>query len=133
MSISEFFKRLGAPLHNIVWSWGAVAEDGTVILRCWSHEVRIVEEKYQYIVLDDAYSRRAGGYSERVRHLQLISDKAEARIVIVTHVDAKNPQGKIGHFNSGALMKVTRLFKEGETTYVECEGIEQLRNGYRNV
>ena len=47
MSISEFFKRLGAPLHNIVWSWGAVAEDGTVILICWMHKLRRVEGKYE--------------------------------------------------------------------------------------
>ena len=112
---------------------GAVAEDETVILRCWAHEVRKVNGKYQYIVLDDAYSKRAGGYSERVRHLQRIKDGAKIRLVIVTDVDPKNPQGQIRDFKSDALMIGDNIFMEGEKTYVECDGIEKLTNGRRNV
>ena len=134
MSISEFFQRLGAPLHNIVWSWGAVAEDGTVILRCWMHELRKVDGKYQHEVLDLAYRNlNAPGYLERLNHIRLINDGANVRIVTVTDVDPINPQGNIRYYNSNALMIGTRIFTEGDKTYVECEGVEQLKNGYRVV
>ena len=135
MNISEFFIRLDAKLSNKMWSWGAVTEDGTVILRCWAHEIRrSIDGKYQCVVLDEAYSKKSGaGYTERVQHLQRIKDGAESRLVIVTDVDAKKPQGKIKQFNSSALMIGAKIFTEGEKTYVECDGIEKLTNGRRNV
>lgn len=136
MTISEFFIRLDAKLSNKLWSWGAVAQDGTVILRCWAHEIRPMKNgKGQcVVVLDDVrYSKKSGGYNERVEHLQLIKDGKKARIVIVTDVSGKEPQGKIKHFKSDALMIVTGLFTEGKITYVEYDGIEKLTNYSRNV
>ena len=132
MCITEFFKRLGAPLYNTLWSWGAQAEDGTVILRCWAHEVRKVDGKYQYIVLDESYTKK-NGYTERVNHLELIRNGAQFRIVSVTDVDSKKPTGKIKQYKSDALMIGTKVFNEGSKTYVECEGIEKLTNGCRNA
>lgn len=41
MTQSAFFAMLGAPLHNVRWSWGAVRpEDGAVFLRVWTDRMR---------------------------------------------------------------------------------------------
>jgi hypothetical protein len=44
MSQKDFFAKLGAPLVNVRWSWGAIRErDTTVFLRVWDHEVQTRE------------------------------------------------------------------------------------------
>jgi putative restriction endonuclease len=38
---TAFFERLGAPLKNARWSWGAVRpDDGTVFLKVWRDQMR---------------------------------------------------------------------------------------------
>ena len=50
-SPSAMFKRLGAPLHNVQWSWGAVRADGSVFLRVWQDETRKTEDGRRFIRL----------------------------------------------------------------------------------
>ena len=39
MSLSGYFRSLGAPLKNYRWSWGAVSPVGEVNLRVWTDEL----------------------------------------------------------------------------------------------
>ena len=43
MSIADQFKKVGAPLKNTRWSWGAVSEKGDVFLRVWDHDRRTID------------------------------------------------------------------------------------------
>ena len=71
MSISAFFSALGAPLHNIMWSWGAISNKGEVFLRVWQDQTRKINEKMYVRVTDYAYSGGSAdlGFSERQRHI----------------------------------------------------------------
>ena len=132
LAISDFYKRLKAPLANIQWSWGAQAEDGTVILRGWLHEVRKIDGKYQYLVLDDSWNDTSPlGYAERIKHLKLIEEGAKIRIVSMIVKDATQQIPHIKQYKSDALMIGTKIIRDGTLTYVEVDGIEKLTNGYR--
>ena len=133
LAISDFYKRLKAPLANVQWSWGAQAEDGTVILRSWAHQVRKVDGKSQHLMLDDSWINTGPlGYAERLRHLKLIEDGAKVRIVSMIVKDATQRILQIKQYKSDALMIGTKIIRDGALTYVEVDGIEKLTNGYRN-
>ena len=45
MSRSKLFEKLGAPLRNFRWSWGAVSESGDAYLAVWTDQFRRIKEK----------------------------------------------------------------------------------------
>ena len=56
-SPSELLRRLGAPILNVVWSWGAVRPaDGVVFLRVWQDRERKVDGKWYTMLTHDAVS-----------------------------------------------------------------------------
>ena len=85
MSLTKYFKTLGAPLHNTRWSWGAVRDDGTVILRVWQDESKVLDGvSHQRITFfqkfeDDPDNR---GFKERQGHLELIKAGAKSYMVM---------------------------------------------------
>ena len=93
MSLSKLFVKLGAPLANVRWSWGSVRPDGTVVLRVWQDRTKKFEEKsFVQLTHLEKYGDDRGsdnhGYSERLHHVQLIRNGANAILVMCL---AKNP------------------------------------------
>ena len=69
-AISWHFEDLGAPLHNIVWSWGALSrEKRDVFLRVWEDEIQ--HKDGEIIVQLSLHSKFIGGrnygYNERIK------------------------------------------------------------------
>ena len=87
MSLSSHFERLGAPLTNSRWSWGAVGGNGAVYLRVWQDRVvrrdgkQLVEVTHQE-KYGDGRGRDNLGYAERLRHVGLIRDGAPSFMVM---------------------------------------------------
>ncbi|MDA0910215.1 MAG: hypothetical protein O2809_01470 [Proteobacteria bacterium] len=85
MSLSKLFEKIGSPLKNNRWSWGAVRKDGTVFLRVWQDEKETVDGKkvfrvtnhQKYINMQDDL-----GYKERLEHIELIL-KGAAQVYLV--------------------------------------------------
>jgi hypothetical protein len=85
-SPSEFFRRLGAPLVNVVWSWGAVrGSDGVVFLRVWQDRERKVDGKWytmlahHEVFVEDPTNL---GWQERLAHVARIREGAPCYLVM---------------------------------------------------
>ncbi len=63
MGITELFEKLGAPLKNQIWSWGAVSEEGDVYLRVWQDRFRIIDGKQTVQVLHHRAFEKGRGKS----------------------------------------------------------------------
>ena len=90
MTISGFFEhRLGAPLRNKRWSWGAISPSGHVYLRVWADEFKTMVDGQRCVcILDPAWRGSSPlGYAERHDHVQLIRAGAKAFGVILTALD----------------------------------------------
>ena len=90
-SITDFFKHdLQAPLHNTVWSWGAVASDGKrQALRVWADQYTIVDGAFwmsvDYIAIPA--TQTSPGAPERRRHVDAMRAGVPTAGVIVTADD----------------------------------------------
>jgi hypothetical protein len=87
MTNKAFFERLGAPLANPRWSWGAERkEDGTVFLRVWKDECERIDGKFFMRLTANEYFEKNDpanlGYQERLRHIELVENGAMAYMII---------------------------------------------------
>ena len=123
MSVTTFFKSIGAPLANSRWSWGAVRTDGIVILRVWQDGTSRKEGKFLVQVTHlEKYGDGRGldnlGYAERMRHVELIRKGARAYLVMCLAQDPSVHEAprEIKSFNSKELFVGGALHAiEGET------------------
>ena len=87
-SITDFFKHdLQAPLHNAVWSWGAVSTDGKrQALRVWADEYKRVDGAWwvsvDYVLIPA--TQTSPGAPERKRHVEAMRAGVPTAGVIVT-------------------------------------------------
>ncbi|OFS71171.1 hypothetical protein HMPREF3173_18930 [Pseudomonas sp. HMSC08G10] len=75
MTQSEFFKRLGAPLKNTRWSWGAHRADGALVLRVWKDRTQQFDGRpFAMLTHHNRYADNQGnlGYKERNGHVEEI-------------------------------------------------------------
>src|SRR5687768_5825819 len=123
MSISDFFKKLGAPLKNTRWSWGAIRPaDEAVFLRVWQDR-KIVRERVIYMMVTHhekyANDEAALGYQERMQHVSKL--RAGSRCYMVMCL-AKNPNAsprKIRSFDHDRIFVGGSLVEHDGDTYVE--------------
>jgi hypothetical protein len=91
MSVSGFFRQLGAPLRNIRWSWGAVRADGTVVLRVWDDFIETINGN-RYVMVEYRPKPEPPpkdlGYWERRDHINLIRSGRPCLMVMCTAEDA---------------------------------------------
>lgn len=95
MSMTEMFKRLGAPLANSRWSWGGVDEQGRVIMRVWEHQRSGAVGGFQlFKLLDENDARRCSspGLNERKRHIDMVRNGALFGLLVVK---AKDPDASV--------------------------------------
>lgn len=67
---NHFEKVLHAPLKNKMWSWGAAAEDGSIVFRCWNDEW-VTRDGKQYMQVD--WGSVCNGGIERRMHLHMVT------------------------------------------------------------
>jgi hypothetical protein len=93
MSPAGLFKKLGAPLANVRWSWGSVrASDNIVFLRVWQDEGVKSGDKFIVQLTHNATPRDEVdemGHQERLKHIQLVRDGARCYLLLCRAVDNK--------------------------------------------
>ncbi|MGE0157107.1 MAG: hypothetical protein AB7T17_08780 [Geobacter sp.] len=128
MSLSSLFNRLGAPLHNSRWSWGAVrANDGSVFLRVWQDESKVINGKRFMRITANEYFQNNDpnnlGYQERLKHIQQIQTGAKSYMIVCVAQDITAIPRAIINFNSD------EVFEGGEL--ISSEGDMWLEFGKR--
>ncbi|CAE6931814.1 conserved protein of unknown function [Pseudomonas marincola] len=119
-SISQHFVNLGAPLRNVVNSWGAVREsDGAVFLRVWRDRRRQIDVRWFRQLLHKASELKVG-YVERIEHIDLIRAGAPAYMVIVTAADPEASPRKIGSYTPDRLVPIGELVEIDGEVWGEC-------------
>lgn len=109
--ISEHFADLGAPLRNIVNSWGAVRpSDGAVFLRVW-YDRKFKDEATgrTYRQLLHISSEHKVGYLERAEHIKRVRQGAPGFMVIVHAADEIARPRKIKDYNPEVLVPIGEL------------------------
>jgi hypothetical protein len=122
MSPTELFNTLGAPLTNNRWSWGAVRQDGIVLLRVWDDEkMNLSDHKYVRITAYEYFRNKSGdlGWNERLKHLELIKDGAQAYMVICFAVDVNAAPRKISTYSKQMLWKAGKWIEHEGDVWLE--------------
>ena len=88
MTKSELFERLGAPLRNRVWSWGARSPStGTVFLFVWKDEIQAAPDGSLRIPAADPRYSKPLGHRERLEHLEAVRKGAKVRCIVGVALD----------------------------------------------
>lgn len=123
MTRTEIFAYLGAPLSNSRWSWGAVRPpDGAVFLRVWEDENRTIGGRH-YTRVDAASfiqdESGSPGYTERLRHLDLIRAGAASYMVMCRAADKTSHPRKIASFNQREVFVGGKLVEDQGDWWLE--------------
>ena len=124
MTLSQFFKYLGAPLKNVRWSWGAVrAGDGAVFLRVWQDECKTLEGR-RCVLVSRAEALREDdlGRAERAAQVLLIKGGARCFLVMCLAKDPKASPRVIERFNREELFEGGGVIVEEGNTWLELAG-----------
>lgn len=106
--ISVFFDRLGFPLHNTRWSWGARSNLG-VLLKTWVDDLD-ESGRYVRVLGGQPPGRLSSGLSERIEHLRTLwSGGLAGYAVIATAKDTKAQPRRIALYNAGNLRAIVSL------------------------
>ena len=121
MSLTEFYKKLDAPLANQRWSWGSTRPDGSVVLRVWQDRTERIDGKSFIIIANHnnhAYKKNHG-YKERLEHIKKISDGAKCLMVMCLAKDVTEQSRTIKSYNQNFLFLGGELLEKDEKTYIE--------------
>jgi putative restriction endonuclease len=126
MSKTTFFQRVGAPLVNARWSWGAQrGSDGTVFLCVWQ-DLKFIEDGRIHMLIE----RPAGpgdyaanpGHAERKRHIESVRSGAPCFLVMCTAADPQTRPRKIQFFNEDELFVGGLLVERDGDTWIQVVG-----------
>lgn len=115
-TITDFFRHdLQAPLHNAVWSWGAVATDGKrQALRVWADDYKRIDGAWwvsvDYVTIPA--TQASPGAPERRRHVEALRAGLPTAGVIVTAEDPLASPRTIKHTDFEQLVVLAAEFKE---------------------
>jgi hypothetical protein len=103
MSISSLFAKLGAPLQNTRWSWGAVRKaDSAVFLRVWQDRM-VVENRVAMMMIThhEKYTEDPDnlGYQERLEHVRLVRDGTKCYLIMCEAKDIHAVPREIKTYN----------------------------------
>jgi hypothetical protein len=126
VTLSDLFKRLGAPLANVRWSWGSVrSSDSAVFLRVWQDETKVIAGKrYVRVISTAAFEGREDnlGYVERIDHVDRIRHGAQSYMIMCVAKDAKARPRSIATFNSDDVFVGGALVDEEGFSWMELAG-----------
>ena len=123
MSLTSFFERLGAPLANSRWSWGAQRpHDGAVFLRVWQDEKFVAEGVLHMLIDRDPVGDARLGHQERRRHSELIRAGARCFLVMCTAVDVDASRRKIASFNEDEVFIGVQIVEKDGSIWIQVKG-----------
>lgn len=109
MSLSDMFERLGAPLANNRWSWGAIRPDGTVFVRVWSDETEQVDgARYVRLINRAAYQDVDDnlGFAERCAHVEMLANGADGYAIMCTAREPRARSREIVSYDRRSLIRL---------------------------
>lgn len=106
-SISKFYARLGLPLHNVRWSWGARAEHG-VLLTTWTDHL---DKSGRFVrVGRRKQDRSLDGWNERMDHLRTLwSGGIAGYAVLATADNTENKTRVIKSYDGDNVREIITL------------------------
>lgn len=123
ISRSKLFERLGAPLRNFRWSWGAVSKSARkVYLAVWEDEFRRIKGKKVVRLTNYRTSADRLGYKERLSHIELIEKGSKAYGVLCTVKDPSESPRSLKDFNREELLVGGKLIKNADDWWLEDRG-----------
>lgn len=132
MSISALFEELGAPLHIVRQSWGAVREsDKSVFLRVWqdgTHPFPHLANSYYTWVSDIDENDLSFGAVERRKHIDLIKNEGyKAYMIMCVAEDDQAESRKIREYDQKDIRVGGKLAEISGSLYIENIGRIPLR------
>ena len=123
ISRSKLFERLGAPLTNIRWSWGAISKSGKkVCFAVWEDEFHRIKGKKVVRLTNYRTSADRHGYKERLEQIELIEKGAKVYGVLCTAKDPSESPRSLKDFNREELLVGGELIKDGGDWWLEDIG-----------
>jgi hypothetical protein len=124
MSISDFFKKLGAELRNNRWSWGGVRKDGSIVLRVWQDET-IKRDGYLLarLTYNDKFKDNPDnlGFRERNEHVGLIESGKTAILVMCKAEDPEQEPRNIAAFNRREVFTGSSIEKLDDDYWIRID------------
>ena len=113
MSQKALFQKLGAPLVNARYSWGAVRADGAVFLRVWQDETWMHGGTFHAKILteEEGVGGLNHGYRERLKHVELVRQGAPCFMVMCQAVDPNEIPRKVKDFERDNVFLGGKLTK----------------------
>ena len=131
MSQTTLFAKLGAPLANPRWSWGAIrTTDGAVFLRVWQDRTRrhdgalFVQVTHAERFKDDPDNL---GYQERLRHVERIREGAPCYMVMCEAVDVHAVPRAVRDFNGDEVFPGGRIIELDGDWWIELRSRVPVR------
>jgi hypothetical protein len=130
MSLSRFFERLGAPLANNRWSWGARrASDGAVFMRVWQNEKLLEGGRQYFLILGDSDENAPSprlGYKERLRHIEAARAGAPCYLVVCIARDTEAVPRQIAHFDPDRVFVGGPIVRKDRGLWIESLGPKRV-------
>ena len=122
MSLTNFFKKLEAPLVNSRWSWGAVRQDGSVVLRVYQDRKEKIDGEIYMMVAN--HVRFSGieeklGYQERLAHIEKIKKGAKCLMIMCLAKDVEAFPRSIKSYNQKDIFVGGRVIEYNQNTYIQ--------------
>jgi hypothetical protein len=107
-SITKFLARLGFPLHNTRWSWGARSDLG-VLLTTWTDDLD-ESGRFVRVIGWRSQARSPAGLNERLDHLRTLwSGGLAGYAILATAQDTKAQPRKIQSYDSENVRAIVSL------------------------
>jgi hypothetical protein len=85
LSFTDAFRAYGAKLANPMWSYSAEADDGAIVISCWSHKLKLKDGVLTYTDRLSRWGPNTPGKNLLVEHLNLGRTQARpVRLIIAT-------------------------------------------------
>lgn len=83
ISFTEAFQSYGAKLVNPQWAYSAIAKDGSLVISCWSHKLKLRDRVLTYTDRLSRWKLNPPGKNLLIQHLTTARDQTlPVRLVI---------------------------------------------------
>jgi hypothetical protein len=85
LSFTDAFRAFDATLTNPQWAYSSIAKDGSLVISCWSHKLKLSNRVLTYTDRLSRWKLNSPGKNLLTQHLRVAYDKnLDVRLVIAT-------------------------------------------------
>jgi hypothetical protein len=85
LSFSDAFRAFGAALTNPQWAYSSIAADGSMVISCWSHKLKLANRVLIYTDRLSRWHLNPPGKNLLTQHLRKAHDeRLDVKLVIAT-------------------------------------------------